>query len=132
MQDVEIPLGRTADFLGWFLREVPIRPFWLCPVRMRSTAPWPLYPLDPGVDYVNVGFWSTVPIGPGGRDGDANRRVEDAVAAHGGHKSLYSDAYYDEDRFWALYGGTAYRDVKHRYDPDGRLLALYAKAVKRR
>ena len=132
VQDVEIPLGRTADFLRWFLREVPIRPFWLCPVRMGSPEPWPLYPLEPGADYVNVGFWSTVPIAPGARDGDVNRRVEDAVAAHDGHKSLYSDAYYDEDRFWALYGGAAYREVKDRYDPDGRLLDLYAKAVKRR
>jgi FAD/FMN-containing dehydrogenase len=58
--------------------------------------------------------------------------VEDAVAMHGGHKSLYSDAYYQEDRFWSLYGGAAYRQVKRRYDPDGRLLDLYAKAVKRR
>jgi FAD/FMN-containing dehydrogenase len=141
VQDVEIPLGRTADFLGWFLREVPIRPFWLCPVRLRAAAggpggaaPWPLYPLAPGEDYVNVGFWSTVPLGPGedGSAGTVNRRLEDAVAAHGGHKSLYSDAYYDEDRFWSLYGGPAYRDVKRRYDPDGRLLDLYAKAVKRR
>jgi FAD/FMN-containing dehydrogenase len=136
VQDVEIPLARTADFLGWFLRELPIRPFWLCPVRLRAGAgdgpPWPLYPLAPGEDYVNVGFWSTVPIEPGARDGDANRRVEDAVTAHGGHKSLYSDAYYDEDRFWSLYGGAAYRDAKERYDPDGRLLDLYAKAVNRR
>ena len=140
VQDVEIPLGRTADFLRWFLREVPIRPFWLCPVRLRTGVagagpPWPLYPLQPGEDYVNVGFWSTVPVEPGVEDGSAgsaNRRVEDAVAAHGGHKSLYSDSYYEEDRFWALYGGAAYRDVKHRYDPDGRLLDLYAKAVKRR
>jgi FAD/FMN-containing dehydrogenase len=137
VQDVEIPLARTADFLTWFLRDVPIRPFWLCPVRLREggaggATPWPLYPLEPGEDYVNVGFWSTVPIEPGARDGDVNRRVEDAVAAHGGHKSLYSDAYYEEDRFWSLYGGTAYREVKRRYDPDGRLLDLYAKAVKRR
>ena len=137
VQDVEIPLGRTADFLAWFLREVPIRPFWLCPVRLRTgnhagEPPWPLYPLRPGEDYVNVGFWSTVPVAPGARDGDANRRIEDAVATHSGHKSLYSDAYYPEDRFWSLYGGAAYRDAKRRYDPDGRLLDLYAKAVKRR
>ena len=114
-----------------------LRPFWLCPVRLREggaggSTPWPLYPLEPGEDYVNVGFWSTVPIEPGARDGDVNRRVEDAVGTHGGHKSLYSDAYYQEDRFWSLYGGAAYRQVKRRYDPDGRLLDLYAKAVKRR
>ena len=32
MQDVEIPIGRTAEFLRWFLREVPIEPIWLCPL----------------------------------------------------------------------------------------------------
>ncbi len=145
VQDVEIPLQRTAAFLRWFLREVPIEPIWLCPIRLRDegstaafaaadpgAAPWPLYPLRPGQTYVNVGFWSTVPIVDGARDGDVNRQVEHAVAAHDGHKSLYSDAYYGEEEFWQLYGGTAYRSVKRRYDPRSRLLDLYAKAVKRR
>ena len=29
------------------------------------------------------------------------------MAELGGHKSLYSDAYYGEDEFWAAYGGEA-------------------------
>jgi FAD/FMN-containing dehydrogenase len=142
VQDVEIPLDRTASFLDWFLREVPVQPVWLCPLRVRpdgpagapaaGETPWPLYPLVAGEPYVNVGFWSTVPIEPGRTDGDVNRAVERAVAEHGGHKSLYSDAYYDEEEFRRLYGGPAYEAVKARYDPDGRLLDLYAKAVMRR
>jgi FAD/FMN-containing dehydrogenase len=79
-----------------------------------------------------VGFWSTVPIIDGADDGDVNRRIERVVAEHGGHKSLYSDAYYSEDEFWDLYGGQYYRAAKRRYDPGARLLDLYAKAVKRR
>ena len=153
VQDVEIPLGRTAEFLHWFLREVPISPVWLCPLRLRGRtdlAPpggpggpgepggqggqgiWPLYPLRPDETYVNVGFWSTVPILPESRDGEVNRRIERAVAVHDGHKSLYSQSYYPPEEFWALYGGTVYRDVKARYDPASRLLDLYAKAVGRR
>ena len=132
VQDVEIPLERTAEFVSWFLREVPITPMWLCPVRTLGTEPWPLYPLTPRRTYVNVGFWSTVPIVAGARDGDVNRRIERAVAEHGGHKSLYSDAYYGPEEFWRLYGGEAYASVKKRYDPDGRLLDLYTKVVKRR
>jgi len=143
VQDVEIPLGRAADFLSWFLREVPIQPVWLCPLRLRerggplgdladSARPWSLYPLRAGTTYVNLGFWGTVPIREGAWDGDVNRAVERAVADLGGHKSLYSDAYYDEDEFWAAYGGDAYPGLKRRYDPDGRLLDLYAKAVGRR
>jgi FAD/FMN-containing dehydrogenase len=95
-------------------------------------GPWPLYPLRPDQTYVNVGFWSTVPILPESRDGEVNRRIEGAVADHDGHKSLYSDSYYPAEEFWALYGGATYAEVKARYDPGSRLLDLYAKAVGRR
>ncbi len=141
VQDVEIPLQRTADFLDWFLREVPIEPIWLCPIRLRepalvATAPgeatWPLYPMRPGEVYVNVGFWSTVAIEPGRVDGDVNRAIEAMVEQVGGHKSLYSDAYYSRDEFAARYGGSAYSAAKARYDPQGRFADLYDKAIGRR
>ena len=143
VQDVEVPVDRTADFLRWFLDHVPMTPVWLCPLQVRrhggplgdvpdGAQPWSLYPLRAGTTYVNVGFWGTVPIAPGRADGDVNREVEAAVADFAGHKSLYSDAYYDEAGFWAQYGGDAYRPLKERYDPQGRLLDLYAKAVGRR
>ncbi|MGH3507340.1 MAG: FAD-binding oxidoreductase [Nocardioidaceae bacterium] len=143
VQDVEVPVERTADFLRWFTREVPMTPVWLCPLAIRQvdgsddapaerTAPrWPLYPLRDGQVYVNVGFWGTVPIGDGAVDGDTNRAIEQAVAGHGGHKSLYSDAYYDERTFDRLYGGETYRKVKQAYDPDHRLTGMYEKVVRR-
>jgi FAD/FMN-containing dehydrogenase len=137
VQDVEIPVERTADFLRWFIDTVPIEPIWLCPLRLSRPAPtadgtWPLYPLGPDSLYVNVGFWSTVPIAPGDQDGDVNRRIEAKVAELAGHKSLYSDSYYEPDEFWKLYGRAEYEAAKRRYDPDGRLLDLYDKAVRRR
>ncbi|MDE9367777.1 FAD-binding oxidoreductase [Luteipulveratus sp. YIM 133132] len=136
VQDVEIPLERTEEFLGWFLQNLPIEPIWLCPLAVRDQdhdeQPWPLYPLRVGEQYVNVGFWSTVEIPVGGKDGDTNKRIEQTVERLGGHKSLYSDAYYDEPTFWGLYGGETYQQVKKTYDPDGRLPDLYAKAVGRR
>jgi len=146
IQDVEIPIERTAEFVAWFLEHVPMTPIWLCPLQLRARGsvpdaesglpeapgqPWPLYPLQRDELYVNVGFWGAIPIQPGHVDGDMNRLIEAAVADHGGHKSLYSDAYYPEAEFWARYGGDAYRPVKQRYDPDHRLLDLYAKAVRR-
>jgi FAD/FMN-containing dehydrogenase len=137
VQDVEIPLERTAQFLRWFVDTVPIEPIWLCPLRLRRPAPtadgqWPLYPLAPGRTYVNVGFWSTVPVEQGAADGDVNRLIETQVGAVDGHKSLYSDSYYSPEQFWALYGRDDYELAKRRYDPDGRLLDLYEKAVRRR
>ncbi len=136
VQDVEIPVERTAEFLRWFDSEVGMRPVWLCPIRLREAAPagarsWPLYPMAPGRIYVNVGFWGSVPIAVGGQDGDVNRAIETRVAADGGHKSLYSDVFYDRSTFDAAYGGAYYRAVKERYDPGGRFPRLYEKVVGR-
>jgi FAD/FMN-containing dehydrogenase len=137
VQDVEIPLDRTAEFLRWFARTVGMTPVWLCPLRLRepsgpgSARAWPLYPLRPGQDYVNIGFWGSVPIAGGAADGDVNRLIERKVSESGGHKSLYSDAYYDRESFDRLYGGATWRAVKDRYDPDHRLTGLYEKAVAR-
>ena len=130
IQDVEIPVERLPDFLTWFDREVGMRPVWLCP--LRSTRTWPSYPLRPGATYVNVGFWGTVPIQPGAQDGDHNRAVEAVVSDLGGHKSLYSDAYYDRETFDLLYDQSFARTVRKETDPDGRLAELYEKAVGRR
>ncbi len=130
VQDIEVPIGRTAEFVDWFLTNVPIEPIWLCPLRLRDDAGWPLYPIAAHRTYVNVGFWSSVPAGP--EEGHTNKLIERRVSELDGHKSLYSDAYYTPDEFAALYGGEAYKTVKKSYDPDSRLLDLYAKAVQRR
>ncbi|WP_174185404.1 FAD-binding oxidoreductase [Nocardia barduliensis] len=140
VQDIEVPVDRTADFVEWFLREIPIEPIWLCPLRLRDTGeadrpgerPWPLYPLEPARTYVNVGFWSAVPTVPGQQEGAANRAIERTVTDFDGHKSLYSDSFYGKDEFAALYGGDTYTELKKRYDPDQRLLDLYSKAVQRK
>jgi FAD/FMN-containing dehydrogenase len=132
VQDVELPVARTAEFLRWFVRRVGMSPVWLCPIRMRGERTWPLFPLEPGVTYVNAGFWGTVPIVPGASDGDVNRAVEDKVEVLDGHKTLYSDAYYERATFDRLYGADAYQAAKKRYDPDNRLTGLYEKVVRKR
>ncbi|OBF74657.1 FAD-linked oxidase [Mycobacterium sp. 852002-51613_SCH5001154] len=130
VQDVEVPVERTCEFLEWFLRSVPITPIWLCPLRLRDHGRWPLYPMRPDHTYVNIGFWSSVPAGA--TEGTTNRTIEAKVSELDGHKSLYSDSYYAREEFDELYGGEAYNTVKKTYDPDSRLLDLYAKAVQRR
>ena len=133
IQDIEVPIDRLAEFVERFQRAVPIYPFWLCPIRLRdSSKVWDLYKLEPDVLYVNVGFWSSVPLPSGADPSYHNRWVEAEVDRLGGRKSLYSTAYYDESRFWELYNGTVYDKLKSRYDPDGRLLDLYDKCVRSR
>nr|WP_218033348.1 FAD-binding oxidoreductase [Mycobacterium botniense] len=130
VQDIEVPIEHCVEFLEWFLDTVPITPIWLCPLRLRDREGWPLYPIRPDHTYVNIGFWSSVPAGA--TEGATNRRIEKKVAELEGHKSLYSDSYYSREEFDELYGGETYKTVKKTYDPDSRLLDLYAKAVQRR
>src|SRR5262249_37415656 len=88
------PLTTAPRF---FAAEVGMSAVWLCPLRLRSERPWPLYPLKPGEVYVNFGFWGTVPLPPGQTDGYHNRLVEAEVGALGGHKGLYSTSFYSEE-----------------------------------
>ena len=137
VQDIEVPIENTTAYLEWFLENIPIEPVWLCPLRLREPAlavadaarPWPLYPLEPGRTYVNVGFWSSVPQRPGEPDAH-NRRIERLVTDLDGHKSLYSEAFYPRDVFDRLYGGANLAAVQQRYDPAGRLTDLYDKVVR--
>jgi FAD/FMN-containing dehydrogenase len=132
VQDVEVPIERAPEFLEFLLREVPISPLWLCPLRQRDpAATWDLYALDPETTYVNFGFWSTVPVVDGEPDGTCNRRIERVVEALGGRKSLYSTSFYGREEFWRLYNGPAYAALKADYDGGQRLLDLYEKCVAR-
>ena len=123
VQDVEIPLEATADFLRWFDANVPMSPLWLCPLQLREPAGagsarrWPLYPLTarPAVRQRRV-------LGHGADQGRGARRRRQprrraAVTDAGGHKGLYSDAYYDRATFDELYGGTTYQAVKDALRP---------------
>ncbi|MFL6069872.1 MAG: FAD-binding oxidoreductase [Actinomycetes bacterium] len=133
IQDVEVPVSQLAEFLDFFQREIGIAPVWLCPLRQRTPdVTWDLYSLDPDTTYINLGFWSSVEAMPGQREGHHNRLIEDKVTELGGRKSLYSSSYYQEDDFWRVYNGSQYELLKKQYDPQGRLLDLYAKCVRDR
>jgi FAD/FMN-containing dehydrogenase len=130
IQDVEIPVERGADFLRFFADRVGMSPVWLCPLRLRGQMTWPLYPMQPGQVYVNFGFWGSVALPPGARDGHYNRQIEDKVIELGGHKGLYSTSFYSPEDFWARYNGPEYAALKAAYDPQGRLADLYDKCVR--
>jgi len=132
VQDVEVPVERLPEFLDWFDEAVGMRPVWLCPLRLRGTKEWATYPLEPDTTYVNAGFWGTVHVGPEATEGPVNRAIEARVHELGGHKSLYSEAFYDRETFDRLYDGPHLAAVKSTYDPDDRLTSLYDKAVKKR
>ena len=151
VQDIEVTPQHLPEFLTWFFSSCDIQPVWLCPIRLAdgvesltgttdvldsagaATHPWPLYPLTPGDTWVNVGFWSSVPVdllGADAPEGAFNRKIEEIVSGLGGHKSLYSEAFYSPEKFAELYGGDLPQKLKDVYDPDGRFPGLYEKTVK--
>ncbi|MBO0843257.1 MAG: FAD-binding oxidoreductase, partial [Nocardioides sp.] len=143
VQDIEVPVENLPAFLEWFDAEIGMRPVWLCPlvstgvgvtagVEGASGEKWPTYPLEAGRTYVNAGFWGTVAVGPDAPNAPKNRAIEARVHDLGGHKSLYSEAFYDEETFDNLYDGANLAAVKAKYDPQNRLTSLYDKAVKKR
>jgi FAD/FMN-containing dehydrogenase len=130
IQDVDIPIARAPDFLEFFLREIGILPVWICPFRSpRTHARWPLFPVDAGSLYLNFGFWDVVRPDEPHPAGHFNRLIERKVQELGGIKSLYSDSYFPENEFWAIYDKTAYDALKKKYDPNGAFKNLYEKTV---
>jgi FAD/FMN-containing dehydrogenase len=132
IQDVDIPVDRAPELLDFLLREIGILPIWICPTRPPNPkARFALYPLEPGTLYVNFGFWDVVSTREAHPPGHFNRLIERKVTELRGIKSLYSASFFDRDEFWAIYGREAYRELKAKYDPEGRFKDLYQKCVLR-
>lgn len=122
IQDVDIPLEHAPEFLAFLLQEIGILPIWTCPVRAREpNVRFDLYPLKPGVLYVNFGFWDVVRSRKKHRPGHFNRLVERKVGELGGLKSLYSDSYYPQDEFWSVFDRDAYDRLKAKIGPKSGL-----------
>jgi len=131
IQDVDVPIGRAAEFLAFLAREIGLWPTWMCPVGERdSSSRFVLYPTRPGL-YVNFGFWDVKRTREAHEPGHFNRAIEREVERVGGIKSLYSESCFSPAEFDRTYGGAAYAALKSRYDPAGAFPTLYEKCVLR-
>lgn len=131
IQDVDVTIARAPEFFDFFVKEIGIRPFWICPFRAYdSNAAYTMWPVDRRQLYINFGFWDAVNSRRDLAEGHFNRLIENKLQNLGGVKSLYSDSYYEEEDFWALFNGAAYEHLKDRYDPSRRLGDLYDKCVR--
>ena len=67
------------------------------------------------------------PSAPG--NGAFNRVIESKINELGGHKSLYSEAFYSPEKFAELYGGDLPERIKAVTDPSDRFPSLFEKTV---
>lgn len=131
IQDVEIPVERAHIFAAFLDQEIGIHPVWVCPVQAQDPSmAYPLYAMDPDQLYVNFGFWDVVKTTR--EEGYFNKAIEAKVRELDGKKSLYSNSYYSRADFGQLYNEPQYRQLKARYDAEGRLGNLYEKCVLKR
>ncbi|KAJ8104512.1 hypothetical protein ONZ43_g7813 [Nemania bipapillata] len=132
IQDVGVPFDAVETFYEWLHETLHIYPLWVCPIRIRRSSPDAAHGLH--ADFaeastpelmLNFGVW-----GPGPKDYDElvrlNRLIENKVHELGGNKTLYAQAYYTEEEFWANYNKPAYDAVRTKYHAD-HLPSVYDK-----
>jgi len=130
IQDAEVPAEQADEFITWFHEHIGMKPFLAAPVQSyRDDVRFTLSPIDPGRQYMNVGFYAPLPTTK--PDGYFNRLIEKKLMQMGVRKLLYSQCFYTEDEFWETFDSQTYTDLKQKYDPKRKLPDLYAKCVLR-
>lgn len=129
IQDVQIPIENTVDFLKFFNEQIKIKPIWICPTMAYDEATnFTLYSMSANKLFVNFGFWDVVSAQA---ENFYNRLLEEKVKLLHGKKSLYSEVTYTEEEFWSIFNKAVYNQLKAVYDPQQRLLSLYQKCTEK-
>lgn len=128
VQDICIPIENCQKFLDFFQKEIKIKPIWICPFSVGAKKyQYSLFELDHNKFYLDFGFWDTIKLEKGA--GYYNKKIEKITEELGGKKTLYSEAFYTNKKFWQLYNGKTYHKLKQKYDLKNTFLDLYQKCV---
>jgi FAD/FMN-containing dehydrogenase len=129
IQDWEVPWPNGEALLRFALEHVDLggRPWAAVPIK--APAQPTLYPIEPGIMYFNLGCYCHV-TRPAGREPYYYTKILDRKCFElDGIKMLYSSTFLGEQEFDTRYNGDAYREIKRKYDPDGRAMTLYRKVA---
>ncbi|MBX7065641.1 MAG: FAD-binding oxidoreductase [Parachlamydiales bacterium] len=129
IQDILIPIQNAAEFHNYLQKTIAVSPIWICPYYVYNTEEYAFCQFDPSQFYVDFGFWDMIPSTK--PKGHFNRLIEQKADELNGYKSLYSDSYYTEEKFWQIHSKQAFLKVKHKYDPEKSFKDLYEKCVAR-
>lgn len=129
IQDWEVPYERGAELIRFCLKEVSLGGLPWAAVPIRTPRRPTLYPIEPNTLYFNLGCYCQVRKPPGKGDYYYTKIMDDKCFGLGGIKMLYSSTFLDEAAFDRHFNGPAYRELKRKYDPDGRAPTLYEKVA---
>lgn len=129
IQDLAMPYCAVDEFVQWQSRELDIWPLWLCPLK-TPTAPsfHPQLTRSGRVQtqkdnrMLSVGLWGflkppqtskyhSTASSPQEMCIKAEKGIEQTLSRLGGRKWLYAQTYYDEHKFWDMYGGREWYDA---------------------
>ncbi|HEX7081367.1 MAG TPA: FAD-binding oxidoreductase [Gammaproteobacteria bacterium] len=129
IQDWEVPWDRAEALLEFALREVRLdgRPWAAVPIKTPRSPT--LYPIEPDTLYFNLGCYLQARRPPGRERYYYTKIMDRQCFELGGLKMLYSSSFMTREEFDARYNGAAYRELKAKYDPEGKARTLYEKVV---
>lgn len=130
IQDILIPIGKASDFADFLDKIIGITPIWICPYfPYQNKSEYTLCKFDPNQFYVDFGFWDIIPSTH--PKGYFNQLIEEKTVELNGYKSLYSDSFYSEEKFWQLHPKKPFSQLKEKYDPQKSFKDLYEKCVRK-
>lgn len=125
IQDVEVPYEKTLEFIEWFDKEIGMTPYIVAPVQQYRSVIYPLSPISPGKQFLNIGFYA--PHKTRMPDLYYTKRIDQKVLSMHVRKMLYSVTTLSEEEFWTLFPQNTYQSLKKKYDPQGTFKTLYEK-----
>lgn len=119
VQDIAMPFETSEEFVDYTADKMGIWPLWLCPLKRRAPPTFHPHTTRPGTDVkdqskqddmmLNIGVWGWGPDKP--REFvEKNIELEEKVHELGGMKWFYAHTYYQQDKFWKMYGGREWYD----------------------
>ncbi len=130
IQDVEAPVEKAIEFVEWFDREIGMKPYIVAPVQQWKNVSYPLSPITPGKQFMNIGFYA--PHKTRMPELYYTKLIDQKVLSMKVRKMLYSVTTLTEDEFWTLFPRRTYDALKKKYDPARTFKSLYEKVTRKK
>jgi FAD/FMN-containing dehydrogenase len=129
IQDWEVPWRHGAELVRFAVANIDLagRPWAAVPIKAPRQPT--LYPIAPNELYFNLGCYCQIERPADMEPYHYTKILDRKCFELEGIKMLYSSSFLSESEFDAIYNGSAYRQLKAKYDPDGNAQTLYRKVA---